>query len=99
MAGESDADIDTFSYADPTAPRQKKLFIRIVERMTGQPYLKWLYEENRANPVQGEDFLDAAVRMLELHVKYNAVALAHWPMTGPRGGGAGRPGGGRDGRL
>lgn len=83
MAGESDADIDTFSYADPTDPRLKKLFIRIVERMTGQPYLKWLYEENRANPVPGEDFWDAAVRKLELHVKYNTEALAHWPKTGP----------------
>jgi len=83
MAGESDADIDTFSYADPTDPRLKKLFIRIVERLTGQPYLKWLYEENRANPVPGEDFWDAAIRKLELHVKYNADALAKWPKTGP----------------
>lgn len=83
MAGESDADIDTFSYADPTDPRLKKLFIRIVERLTGQPYLKWLYEENRANPVPGEDFWDAAIRKLELHVKYNGDALAKWPKTGP----------------
>jgi len=83
MAGESTADIDTFSYADPSDPRLKKLFIRIVERMTGQPYLKWLYEENRANPVPGEDFWDAAIRKLELNVKYNEDALAKWPRTGP----------------
>jgi len=83
MAAESDADIDTFSYADPTDPRLKKLFIRIVERLTGQPYLKWLYDENRANPVPGEDFWDAAVRKLELNVRYNEDALAKWPKTGP----------------
>jgi len=80
---ESASDIDTFSYADPADPRLKRLFIRIVERVTGQPYLKWLYEDNRANPVPGEDFWDAAVRKLELHVKYNEAALAQWPKTGP----------------
>ncbi|MEJ1969296.1 MAG: lysophospholipid acyltransferase family protein [Rhizomicrobium sp.] len=80
---ESTADIDTFSYADPADPRLKRLFIRIVERVTGQPYLKWLYEDNRANPVPGEDFWDAAVRKLELHLKYNEEALGKWPKTGP----------------
>ncbi|MEI9995462.1 MAG: lysophospholipid acyltransferase family protein [Rhizomicrobium sp.] len=80
---DSTADIDTFSYADPADPRLKRLFIRIVERITGQPYLKWLYDDNRANPVPGEDFWDAAVRKLELHVKYNADALAKWPKAGP----------------
>ena len=80
---ESASDIDTFSYADPADPRLKRLFIRIVERITGQPYLKWLYEDNRANPVPGEDFWDAAVRKLELHLKYNEDALAKWPKTGP----------------
>lgn len=80
---DSTADIDTFSYADPADPRLKRLFIRIVERITGQPYLKWLYDDNRANPVPGEDFWDAAVRKLELHLKYNTEALAQWPRTGP----------------
>ncbi|MEI9991256.1 MAG: lysophospholipid acyltransferase family protein [Rhizomicrobium sp.] len=80
---ESPADIDTFSYADPADPRLKRFFIRLVERITGQPYLKWLYEDNRANPVPGEDFWDAAIRKLELHVRYNADTLAQWPRTGP----------------
>lgn len=76
-------DIDTFSYADPADPRLKRLFIRIVERLTGQPYLKWLYEDNRANPQRGEDFWDAAIRKLELRLRYNEDALAQWPRTGP----------------
>ncbi len=80
---ESPADVDTFSYADPSDPRLKKLFIRIVERVTGQPYLKYLYEDNRANPQPGEDFWDAAVRKLELKLKYNEDALKQWPTTGP----------------
>ena len=80
---ESPADIDTFSYADPADPALKRLFIRIIERVTGQPYLKWLYEENRANPVPGEDFWDAAIRKLELKLRYNAEALDQWPKSGP----------------
>ncbi len=80
---ESPADIDTFSYADPADPRLKRFFIRLVERITGQPYLKWLYEDNRAHPVPGEDFWDAAIRKLELKVRINEEALAQWPRTGP----------------
>jgi len=82
MADSPDA-IDTFSYADPADPRLKKLFIRIIERVTGQPYLKYLYEDNRAHPQPGEDFWDAAIRKLELKLKYNEEALAQWPKTGP----------------
>jgi putative hemolysin len=80
---ESPAEIDTFSYADPTDPRLKRFFIRVVERLTGQPYLKWLYEENKAHPVPGESFWSAAIRKLELKLVYNEDALAAWPKTGP----------------
>lgn len=80
---ESPDEIDTFSYADPADPRLKKLFIKIVERVTGQPYLKYLYEDNRAHPMPGEDFWDAAIRKLELKLKYNEEVLAQWPRTGP----------------
>ena len=51
--------------------------------MTGQPYLKWLYEENKAHPVPGESFWSAAIRKLELKLVYNEDALAAWPKTGP----------------
>ncbi|HEX2592835.1 MAG TPA: lysophospholipid acyltransferase family protein [Rhizomicrobium sp.] len=75
--------IDTFSYADPSDPWFKKLVIRAIERTTGQPYLKWIYEDNRAHPQQGETFWDAAVRRLELNLVYNKEMLATWPKTGP----------------
>ena len=68
---ESEADIDTFSYADPADPRLKRLFIHLIERLTGQPYLKWLYEENKAHPVEGESFWSAAIRKLELNLVFN----------------------------
>ncbi len=79
-AGET---IDIFSYAAPDDPRFKRLIIRLIERMTGQPYLKWLYEDHLAHRVPGESFWDAAVRKLELKVIYNAEGLAQWPKTGP----------------
>jgi putative hemolysin len=75
--------VDTFSYAEPDDPRLKRFVIRVIERMSGQPYLKWLYEENQANPVPGESFWDSAVRLLELKMVFNEETLAKWPRTGP----------------
>jgi putative hemolysin len=82
MADSSDA-LDTFSYASADDPRLKRFIIRIIERMTGQPYLRWLYEDFRANPIPGETFWDSAVRRLELKLVYDASKLAQWPRTGP----------------
>jgi len=74
---------DDFSYAAPEDPRFKRLIIRLIERMSGQPYLKSLYDDHRNNPVPGESFWDAAVRMLELKLVYNEDGLESWPKTGP----------------
>jgi putative hemolysin len=74
---------DDFSYAEPDDPRLKRFFIRLIERMSGQPYLKWLYEDHRANPLPGESFWDAAVRRLELKISCNEETLARWPREGP----------------
>ncbi|HUO93983.1 MAG TPA: lysophospholipid acyltransferase family protein [Rhizomicrobium sp.] len=75
--------IDTFSYATADDPRFKRVLIRLIERVTGQPYLKWLYEDNRDNPIPGESFWDAAIRKLELKIVFNEEDLAKWPKTGP----------------
>ena len=76
-------DIDAFSYAAPDDPRLKRLVIRLIERMTGQPYLRWLYEDYRSCPPVGESFWDSAIRRLELNVACNEAKLAAWPKTGP----------------
>src|SRR5262249_18805100 len=75
-------DVEHFSYAAPDDPRLKRLLIRAIETMTGQPYLKSLYDEHRLNPVPGESFWAAALRSLELKIAYNEDALARWPKTG-----------------
>ena len=75
--------VDTFSYADPGDPRLKRFIIRLIERMTGQPYLKSLYEDRSARRRPGESFWDLAIRLLDLHVVVNEDALARVPKTGP----------------
>ncbi|MGH6872159.1 MAG: lysophospholipid acyltransferase family protein [Rhizomicrobium sp.] len=75
-------DADTFSYASPEDPRLKRFLIRLIERMTGQPRLKQLYDAHRAAPVPGESFWDSAVRRLDLHISTNEEALAKLPGQG-----------------
>ena len=79
----SDDALETFSYAAPDDPRLKRLIIRAIERMSGQPYLKWLYEDHLNNPVPGETFWASAVRRLELKIVVNEDGLAAVPETGP----------------
>ena len=73
---------DTFSYAAPDDPRLRRFVIRMIERMTGQPYLKSLYDDFRSNPVPGESFWDSAIRRLELKIVSNEDALAKLPRNG-----------------
>jgi len=72
-----------FSYATAEDPPVKRGLIRLVERATGQPRLKRLYLENQRDPRAGESFFAAAVRKLDLDVRYDAQALASLPASGP----------------
>jgi putative hemolysin len=75
--------IERFSYATEDDPALKRMLIRAIETMTGQPYLKQLYEEHRVNPIPGENFWAAAVRSLELKIVCNQDALLRLPRKGP----------------
>ena len=75
--------VETFSYAEPDDPRLKRFIIRMIERMTGQPYLKYLYDGRDATRLPGESFWDLAIRLLELKIVVNEDALAKVPRTGP----------------
>jgi len=77
----SDA-IDTFSYASAEDPGLKRFVIRLIERMTGQPRLKRIYDDHRANPRPGESFWDSAIRRLDLKIVTNEDALAKLPREG-----------------
>lgn len=71
-----------FSYATPEDPALKRLLIRAIEGMTGQPYLKQLYDDHRNHLVPGESFWAAALQRLEVTLNYNEPALARVPKTG-----------------
>ena len=51
-----------FSYASADDPALRRIAIRTIERLTGQPRLKRMYLENQRHPRAGETFWDAAVR-------------------------------------
>lgn len=60
----------------------KRRLIRFVEKLTGQPKLQKLYERYRAD-LAHEPFFAAAIKLLELDVKFSASRLAQIPATGP----------------
>ena len=72
-----------FSYATPDDPPIKRSLIRIVEKVSGQPKLKKLYLENQRAPRPSESFWQAAVRSLDLDVRFDPEALARAPASGP----------------
>jgi putative hemolysin len=72
---------DPFSYAAPGDPLFKRLIIRLVERMTGQPRLKRIYQEYKAAPAP--DFWEEAVRRLKLKLVFDDRPLQSWPRSGP----------------
>jgi putative hemolysin len=72
-----------FSYATQDDPALKRLAIRTIERVTGQPQLERLYLANQRRPRPDESFWDAAVRQLSLLIDYDAGRLAAIPASGP----------------
>ncbi len=71
-----------FSYAEPSTPRVKRHMIRLIEKATGQPYLKRLYLENQRIRSSNDSFFDNAVRMLNLDVKFDRESLQNIPAKG-----------------
>lgn len=77
------AEVDQFSYASPNDPAFKRLVIRVIERLSGQPELKRMYQERLDRPRPGESFWDAAVRKLQLNIVLNEERLGEIPSKGP----------------
>jgi hypothetical protein len=73
---------DPFSYAAAGDPLFKRLAIRLIERMTGQPQLRRLYREYQAG-VPSADFWQEAVRRLKLKLVFETQPLENWPTLGP----------------
>jgi putative hemolysin len=73
---------DDFSYAAPGDAPLKRLIIRLIERVTGQPRLKRLYRQYRADDEAGP-FWEEALRRLRLTLVLDGAPLTQWPTTGP----------------
>jgi putative hemolysin len=77
------AEVDQFSYASPNDPAFKRLVIRVIEHLSGQPELKRMYQERLDRPRPGESFWDAAIRKLQLNIVLNESQLNQIPAKGP----------------
>ena len=72
-----------FSYADPEDPILKKILIRSIEFLTGQPKLFKLYRRYQENPNQWKNFWDGCVNLLKLKISISNFDLEKIPSTGP----------------
>ncbi len=81
--GEEEGDLPYFSYASPDDGPLKRLVIRAIEQMTGQPRLRAMYMHHRSHPRPGETFWAAAMRYLELDLDLDQGHPDQIPSEGP----------------
>ena len=60
-----------FSYADPDDPWYRKLIIRCIESMAGQPALFKLYREYQENSENWDNFWHGCLEQLQLKLDFN----------------------------
>ena len=72
-----------FSYADPDDPYLKRLIIRTIESLSGQPELYKLYNEYQRSPELYTNFWEGSVKKLNLNVNFSEQALKQIPTEGP----------------
>src|SRR6185503_8747508 len=72
-----------FSYSTSDQPALQRAVIQAIEKMGGQRRLKKLYFQHQKSVAGGENFFDAAIRLLKLNVMYDEAELDMTPKTGP----------------
>ena len=72
-----------FSYSTADQPVLQRAVIQAIEKIGGQRKLKKLYFQHQKSVKNGENFFDAAMRLLRMKVEYDEAALARTPATGP----------------
>lgn len=73
----------SLTYASTYDTPLARLSIRAIEILSGQLRLKRLYDLYQAEMSGQAEFWDAALRLLQLRVDYDAAKLARLPATGP----------------
>lgn len=79
----ADAPTPELSYASYFQDPVKRHLVRVVERFSGQPRLKKLYQHYREHLVNDVPFFEAAIRLLDLDVQFSASRLSEIPKEGP----------------
>ena len=74
---------DEFSYASEGNSWLRNMAIRGIERVSGQPYLKRLYQTYQAQRHPHSAFWQQAIEFLHLDVRLSGARLADIPTTGP----------------
>lgn len=72
-----------FSYSTADQSVIQRAVIQTIEKIGGQRKLKKLYFQHQKSVAGGENFFDAAMRLLKLNVQYDETELALTPKTGP----------------
>ena len=72
-----------FSYSTADQPVLQRAVIQAIERIGGQRKLKKLYFQHQASVKAGENFFEAAIRLMRIKVEYDETALAATPASGP----------------
>ncbi|WP_374650019.1 lysophospholipid acyltransferase family protein [Dongia sp.] len=73
----------SLTYASAYDTRLARLSIRAIEILSGQLRLKKLYELYQGEMAGSTDFWEAAMRLLQLQLDYDAGKLAEIPSNGP----------------
>jgi putative hemolysin len=72
-----------FSYSTADQSPIQRAVIQTIEKMGGQRKLKKLYFQHQQSVAGGENFFDAAIRLLKLNVHFDVAELAMTPAEGP----------------
>lgn len=72
-----------FSYSTADQPFMQRAVIQTIEKFGGQRKLKRIYLQHQKSLKAGENFFDAAIRLLRMRVEFDDAALAATPPAGP----------------
>jgi putative hemolysin len=75
--------VPELSYAAYFDDPLKRRLVRAVERLSGQPKIKALYDHYRTHLARDVPFFEAAVRLLDIDVRFSASRHAEIPKEGP----------------
>ena len=72
-----------YTMSDPSVPAAQRLFIRALERVSGQHHLQQIYNRYRTHRSDSNQFWDDCMRLLGVRVDLTEGALSRIPATGP----------------